>query len=179
MNKYMIDFYKDEQELATKNLKKYNNKKLQLYLEVTNGLVDGFTFSELRDTMIIGNVEINLDNFNQIISIDNTTDAGKIAISLLDELKEKDLFTDQTYISYNLHPNNDSMCGILRIKIGVLGKLQEDLYSVYFTGKSMRDYGKKKASEVANGEDNDSSNISNESVFTKIFKKIFKKKGNQ
>ena len=98
MNKYMIDFYKDEQELATKNLKKYNNKKLPLYLEVTNGLVDGFTFSELRDTMIIGNVEINLDNFNQIISIDNNTDAGKIAISLLDELKEKDLFTDKTYI---------------------------------------------------------------------------------
>ena len=77
----------------------------------------------------------------QNVYLRDNTDAGNIAIEVLDTLLDQKL-TNQIDIKYVVDKSGvDPVMAILILAIGEYGVLQEDLYSVYFTGHSIRQYG--------------------------------------
>ena len=144
MQSYWIDIRKEDKELFLENNDKLTGR-IPLYLQITNGLVGGFEVTNWRkDEINVGFVYLQKQedgNFMQNVYLRDNTDAGNIAIEVLDTLLDQKL-TNQIDIKYVVDKSGvDPVMAILILAISEYGVLQEDLYSVYFTGHSIRQYG--------------------------------------
>lgn len=144
MQTYWIDIRKEDKELFLENYDKLTGR-IPLYLQITNGLVGGFEVTNWRkDEINVGFVYLQKQedgNFMQNVYLRDNRDAGNIAIEVLDTLLDQKL-TNQIDIKYVVDTSGvDPVMAILILAIGEYGVLQEDLYSVYFTGHSIRQYG--------------------------------------
>lgn len=158
---------KEDEPLFKKNKDKLKGR-IPLYLQVVNGLVGGFEVTDwFNDNICVGYLYLqnNSGSIIQNMCIYDNKDAGNIAIELLDSLDglSPEEQAKQLDVRYCLDTDGDEPTkAILVIKIGDYGMLQEDLYSVYFTGKSIRQYGYMRDdydSEVESSSDESSSKI--------------------
>lgn len=130
----------------------YNNSEVKeklegldfpLYFMVTNGKNDSVNISEpFVDNLKVGTVKLDYETMQFVASIDPETPAGNIAIEIASDLQKHDgedgiSFKKQVGIIFY---NADTPTFQLLIGLGDLGTLQEDMFSVYFTGKSIRTY---------------------------------------
>lgn len=144
MQTYWVSTRKEDKELFLK----YSNKlkgRIPIFLQITNGLVGGFEVTDWkRDEINVGFVYLQKQedgNFVQNVYLKDDTDAGNIAIEIMDTILDNKL-DNQIDIKYILDKTGkDPVMGILILAIAEYGALQEDLYSVYFTGHSIRKYG--------------------------------------
>lgn len=144
MQTYWIDTRKEDKELFSEYSDKLTGR-IPLFLQITNGLVGGFEVTDWKkDEINVGFVYLQKQedgNFMQNVYLRDNTDAGNIAIEVLDTLLDQNL-VNQIDIKYVFdETGNDPVMAILVLAIGEYGMLQEDLYSVYFTGHSIRKYG--------------------------------------
>lgn len=168
---------KEDEPLFRKNKDKLKGR-IPLYLQVVNGLIGGFEVTDwFNDNICIGYLYLQNNSDGSIIQnmyIYDNKDAGNIAIELLDSLNELSLEeqSKQLDVRYCLDMDgNEPTKAILVIKIGEYGMLQEDLYSVYFTGKSIRQYGYMK--DDYNSEEKRSSDESDDKYIHKVHKSSF------
>lgn len=130
----------------------YNNPEVRekleglefpLYFMVTNGKADSVNITDpFVDNLKIGTTKLDYDTMQFIATIDPETPAGNIAIEIASDLQTHDgeegiSFKKQVgVIFYNVEVPTFQ----LLIGLGDLGTLQEDMFSVYFTGKTIRTY---------------------------------------
>ena len=171
MQTYWVPIRSNDREL----FEKYKDKlkgRIPVYLQVTNGLVGGFYVTDwFKENIHVGFLYIQAedDNILQNIYLYDNTDAANIAIELMDDIFEKDLMK-QIDVKYCIDTQGDEPTkAILILEIGEYGILQEDLYSAYFTGYTIRKYGysKEEYKGVHKKPDN---------WFKKIIRKVSKKK---
>lgn len=132
----------------------YNNPEVRqklegvdfpLYFMVTNGKEDSVNISEpFVDNLKIGTVKLDYESMQFIANIDPETPAGNIAIEITTDLKNNDgkdgvNFSKQVGVIFYNVEDQPALFQLL-IGLGGLGTLQEDMYSVYFTGKTIRKY---------------------------------------
>lgn len=114
---------------------------IPLYYLPTNGLVDGLNISNpFVENAKIGTAQIyyHKEEVAIVFNIDDSTDMGNIAIELTDEIIDNNLSKNQLYITITMYADN--LCAVLQNRVQVLGTLQEDYYSAYFTGNTIRKY---------------------------------------
>lgn len=193
MQTYWINTREEDKEIFSKYIDKLKGR-IPIYLQVTNGLVGGFEVTDWKKEEInVGFVYIQQQedgNYIQNVYIKDNTDAGNIAIEILDSLLDNNIELEkQVDIKYVFDKSGkDPVMGILVLVIGEYGTLQEDLYSVYFTGHSIRKYGYMKEDYYKrNFSNNDIQENSNDcdsleetnkqknSSFIEFIKRIFKK----
>lgn len=154
MNSYVVEIPQDEIGAYIERKRRLENERLNLYFVPRTQLVDSINISnETNDNIKIGYAYVSyIEEIPYwVVDIDENTSLGPIAIELMDSLISEDLINKQTYVDLDYDTKEPS--AILRITVGRLGSLQEEFYSVYFTGtrtneKSLNELAK----EVLNGE---------------------------
>lgn len=138
---YLWRIPEDEVEEYDKMAFRLLNKDIPLYFLPTTELVDSINVTDVFvKNALIGTTKVYYeeDSITHHMQISDKTDMGNIAIELIDTLLDNDLFYQQLYIVPTLYAAE--LNAVLQIKLGILGALQEDYYSAYFTGKSIRPY---------------------------------------
>lgn len=131
--------------------KKLEGLEFPLYFMVTNGKVDSVNISKpFVDNLKIGKVKLDYEAMQFIVDIDPETAAGNIAIELTSDLQKHDgedgvSFKKQVGVMFY---NVEIPVFQLLVGLGDLGCLQEDMFSVYFTGKTIRKYNESKDEKV-------------------------------
>ena len=146
---------REEDKQDSEDMKWALKSKLPLYLDITNGLVDNFNVSDpFKSTLCIGFLYVNYIDEIQTIFIDTSSPASNVAIDILDsiiDLGEKE-YAKNVDIKYIFDPDNNDVKTILVLRVGTYGYLLEDLYSLYFTGRTIRPYGFDKTEYETSGE---------------------------
>ena len=145
MEKFMHDYLwkipEDEMEEYDKMAFRLLNREIPLYFLPTTELVDSINISNIFvQNALIGTTQViyEEDSISHLMKISDQTDMGNIAIELIDTLLDNDLLYQQLYVVPTLYATN--LNAVLQIKLGILGELQEDYFSAYFTGRSIRQY---------------------------------------
>lgn len=144
MQTYWIPTRKDDEE-SFAQYKDRLSGRIPLYFRVTNGLVGGFEVTDwFKETIHIGFLYLQRNEegvLMQNLYLFDDKDSGNMAIELMDTLMDQQLF-DQIDIKYCIDKDGkEETTAILILMIGEYGTLQEDLYSAYFTGHTIRPYG--------------------------------------
>lgn len=135
---------REEDKQDFEDMKWALKKKLSLYLDITNGLVDNFNVSNpFKNTLEIGFLYVNYSDDLQTIFIDTSLPASNVAIDILDSIIElgEEEYKKNVDIKYIFDPDINDVKTILVLRVGSYGYLLEDLYSLYFTGSTIRKYG--------------------------------------
>ena len=148
-----VDVFDDLKEEYAKSevREKLEGVEFPLYFMVTNGKVDSVNISKpFVDNLKIGTVKLDYETMQFIANIDPETPAGGIAIEVASDLQKHDgdegiSFKKQTGIMFY---NTKIPVFQLLVGLGDLGTLQEDMFSVYFTGKTIRKYNESKGEKV-------------------------------
>lgn len=122
-----------------------DGQKVPLYFLPTTELVDSINVSDpFTKNSLIGYTTVNYvdDHINHVFYIDDNTDIGNMAIELTDQIIDNNLTKDQLYIVTTIYATE--LRALLSLKLGILGPVQEDYFSAYFTGKTIRSYGYRK-----------------------------------
>lgn len=129
--------------------------QIPLYFLPRTELVDSINVSDpFTQNTKIGYTTINYTDLgiNHVFYIDDTSDMGNLAIELVDEIIKHKLSKEQLYIVTTFYARE--MNALLSLKMGILGPVQEDYFSAYFTGHTIRNYGYKKSGYWKNNYDN-------------------------
>lgn len=148
-----VDIFDDlKEEYANSEVReKLEGAEFPLYFMVTNGKVDGVNISKpFVDNLKIGKVKLDYESMQFIADIDSETAAGNIAIEITSDLQKHDgkegvSFKKQVGVIFY---NTEIPVFQLLVGLGDLGTLQEDMFSVYFTGKTIREYNESKDEKV-------------------------------
>lgn len=148
-----VDIFDDlkEEYANSKVRKKLEGIEFPLYFMVTNGKVDSVNISKpFVDNLKIGKVKLDYEAMQFIVNIDPETAAGSIAIEITSDLQKHDgeegvSFKKQVGVIFY---NAEIPVFQLLVGLGDLGCLQEDMFSVYFTGKTIRKYNESKDEKV-------------------------------
>lgn len=141
MHDYLWKIPEDEMEEYDKMAFRLLDREIPLYFLPTTELVDSINISNVFvQNALIGTTQVIYedDGISHLMKISDQTDMGNIAIEMVDTLLDNDLFYQQLYIVPTLYAAD--LNAVLQVKLGILGELQEDYYSAYFTGKSLRPY---------------------------------------
>lgn len=136
----------DEREEYEKMKFRLNNVKIPLFFLPRTELVDSINITDpFVENAKIGytTIKFNDDNVMHEFYLDDNSDMGNLAIELTDKIINSDLVKEQLYIVPTYYA--DDLNAVLQLKLGVLGTVQEDYYSAYFTGKTIRQYGYNKS----------------------------------
>ena len=116
--------------------------KIPLYFLPRTELVDSINVTDpFVDNAKIGYTTVNFvdGNINHVFYIDDKSDMGNLAIELTDQIIDNGLAKEQLYVVPTYYATE--LNAVLQLKLGILGSVQEDYYSAYFTGKTIRKYG--------------------------------------
>lgn len=148
-----VDMFDDlkEEYANTEVRKKLEGVEFPLYFMVTNGKVDSVNISKpFVDNLKIGKAKLDYETMQIVADIDPETAAGNIAIELVSDIQKHDGEEDVSFkkqvgvMFYNI----EIPVFQLLVGLGALGCLQEDMFSVYFTGKTIRKYNESKDEKV-------------------------------
>lgn len=117
------------------------DKKIPLYFLPRTELVDSINVTNpFVKNAQIGYTVIKQDGdlIYHDFCIDETSAMGQLALKMMKDIDDHGLTNTQFYINTTLYA--EKLMAILSIKVGILGEVQEDYFSIYFTGKSIRDY---------------------------------------
>lgn len=132
----------DEREEYTKMKFRLQDTKIPLYFLPRTELVDSINVTDpFVDNAKIGYTTVNFvdGNINHVFYIDDKSDMGNLAIELTDQIIDNGLAKEQLYVVPTYYATE--LNAVLQLKLGILGSVQEDYYSAYFTGKTIRKYG--------------------------------------
>lgn len=170
---------RDEDKQDFEDMKWALKKRLPLYLDITNGLVDNFNVSDpFKNTLEIGFLYVNYSDEIQTIFIDTLLPASNVAIDILDSIVDlgEEEYEKNIDIKYIFDPDINDVKTILVLRVGTYGYLLEDLYSLYFTGSTVRPYGFDKAEYETTGKFVPTRLVKTKMSWVKRFSsKIFKK----
>lgn len=161
-----------------------------LLFRLTNDLVDNIYITDIEsNNLCIGQVEIDYENKMYLITVEGNLPLGNMAIELLDLMTEKDLLQKQTWMQFIIGDDDIPSLAYITLKVSILGELQEDFYSAYFLGHTIRpyaydkeDYYKRNFTEdELSGENTTNSNpeqdrIEHSSIIKHLFRKLFRRK---
>lgn len=161
--------------------------KLPLYFTLITDMIDNIYITDYKNNNLhIGEIVVDYENNVYNIFIYEDSPLGNMAIELLDQMIDQNLVMRQVRVQFGVYDEEDlSSFGLLTLRVGMLGELQEDFYAAYFLGSTMRPYGydkedyyKRNFSEDELEEaKNDQEPISGKtSLFSKIFGKLFRRK---
>lgn len=171
---------RDEDKQDFSDMRWALSKKLPLYLDITNGLVDNFNVSDpFKDTLHIGFIYLDYDNETQSIFIDDKYPASNVALDVLDDIIKlgEEEYKKNVDIKYVFDPDTLEVNVLLVLRVGTYGVLLEDLYSLYFTGETIRNYGFNKNNYETHGEYVSEKAVKSKASFLNVFRKnIFRKK---
>lgn len=175
----------DEIEEYYKMQFRLENIKIPLYFLPRTELVDSINITDpFKKSTKIGYTTVNFigPKVNHVFYINDNTDMGNMAIELTDQIIDSNLTKEQLYIVPTFYAVE--LRALLSLKMGVLGPVQEDYFSAYFTGKTIRPYGYMKKDYSKNTYTDDESNFENKLICKKfsvkgLYEKIYQIKCNR
>lgn len=177
MNETDIQEFKEEKVLL--------KGKIPLYFAIVTDMVDSIYITDYKsDNLHIGEVVVDYENNIYHVFVCDNSPLGNMAIELLDQMIEQDLLEKQLRLQFVTYDEEDgTFFGILTLRLGILGALQEDFYAAYFLGSTIRPYGydreeyyKKNYTEEELECNNNELTSENPSFFSRLFGKLFRRK---
>ena len=135
----------DEIDEYTKMKDRLKDVRIPLYFLPRTELIDSINISNVFiDNAKIGYTTIIYEDHKvkHKFCIDDNTDMGNLAIELVDAIIKENLTENQLYVVTTYYDKR--LDAVLSPKLGILGTIQEDYFSAYFTGHTIRKYGYRK-----------------------------------